>query len=77
MSNSALAKEVVRNVVHLIDKHGTNKRTVAIGAGMPVETFNRRISGTSTTPFNLDEVQAIAAHFQVSIHSIVPNEVTS
>jgi hypothetical protein len=78
MSKSALAKKVVSNVVQLISENGTSSHAVSIGSGIPAQTFSRRISGAGNTPLNLDEVQAIAAHFDMTVTvTFVPNEVTS
>jgi copper homeostasis protein CutC len=77
MSNSALAKEAIKNVQQLIETNGVSKLSVAIGAGIPPQTFNRLLTGVGGKPLDLNQVQALADHFNVTIHSIVPNEVTS
>lgn len=55
---------VAANVRAAIETAGTTQTATALAAGIPSTTWKRRINGAS--PFDLDELAAIAKHLDVS-----------
>jgi hypothetical protein len=65
------AAQVVDNVQALLTSTGASRRGTAQASGIAPETFQRRLVSVGSSPFTVTELEQLAKHFGVTIHSLV------
>ena len=66
-----LAAQIVVNVQELLNRTGASRRSAAQASGIAQETFQRRMLSVGGSPFTVTELEQLAKHFGVTIHSLV------
>jgi len=65
------AAQVVDNVQALLTSTGASRRSTAQASGIAPETFQRRLASVGGSPFTVTELDQLAKHFGVTMHSLV------
>lgn len=74
-TDQRVSAEVAGNVRAEIARARLTQAKVATGAGIPLSSFTRRLSGQ--TPFSVDEVDAIASFLGLPLSTLLSTEVAA
>lgn len=66
-----LAAQIVVNVQELLNRTGASRRSAAQASGIAHETFQRRLLSVGGSPFTVQEIDQLAGHFGVTVHSLI------